>query len=153
MQYGRVLAMGLAWLVLGGCAKGDDGSDIGPDMSLPGIKVLEPRELAPRCERVDELGLAASAERTQALGSSSAEAHCVSLSGNLVAAIGDRACKLIEPQGFTFDGCADWYDCEGCVVELRQQLNEELELTGTSDDPACADLHAVYVLYPGLACE
>lgn len=153
MNSGKVLAIGVAVLLLEACAVGDDGSDIGPAMSEPEVRILKPKDITPRCERLDDLGVAASAERTREIGRPSAEAHCVSIAGDLITAIGDRPCRLTKPQGFTFDGCADWYDCDGCAVELRQQLNEEFVLTGLSDAPACADLQAAYVLYPGVACE
>jgi hypothetical protein len=61
-------------------------------------------------------------------------------SDDLLLDLGGRCCVLIEPLSFNLKGCTDWYDCGGCLVEVREQFGGTLTVEGHSDRPECRDL-------------
>jgi len=112
----------------------------------------QPESLAPSCERLDDLGSAANGEPIQVDTPAADRALCVSIQGSEIDTIAGRACRLVEPQGFSLVGCADWYDCGGCFFLLRRATKGgEWTLEGLS--PECDDSFGKYSLSQGIACD
>lgn len=106
----------------------------------------------PRCERLDDFGLAASGILLSASTSQALDAPCVDLSGDRIETFAGRACQLVAPTGFALEGCRDSYDCGGCPLELRSDDDYGFVAVGTSSEPACADMNGKYALVTALAC-
>lgn len=108
---------------------------------------------APRCERLDDLGLAATGILLHESNPMAEQAPCLSLEGGRLASFAGRTCRLVEPESFSLVGCVDTYDCGGCGVELRDDESYGFVARGTSDSPECGDLAAKYALVPGQVCN
>jgi len=149
-------AVAMAWAcVTAGCAV--NASPEAQDQSAatsgvdpePSVTALEPA-----CKRFEDLGMAAAGEALKLGSSEASESVCVSIAGGALSAVAGTSCTLIEPQGFSLAGCADWYDCGGCVVHLRHDPQSDAwTLEGVSPGAACAAFDAKYYLMAGPSCD
>lgn len=130
--------------IFAGCALGAD--DVGED--LPPANPALADKTVPRCDRLGDLAAPADFLRTKALSPASVGRVEVQIVSGEISRVAGHRCLLTEPQGFCLDGCADWYECGGCDVELRRATNGPYQLTGLSDARECADIRAEYQ-HPG----
>jgi len=106
-----------------------------------------------RCERLDDLGFAATGVVLQKSDPMAQDAPCLDLDGDRIASFASRTCQLVQPESFSLNGCVDTYDCEGCTIELRSDDDYGFVVRGTSSSAACADLAAKYALVSSLECD
>jgi hypothetical protein len=66
---------------------------------------------------------------------------------NLLLELGGRSCELVDAQGFSLKGCMDWYECGGCIIELREEFGGKLRLEGHSEGEECRDLYGRFELH------
>ena len=150
------MAVVVAWAwVAAGCTV--NASPAGHDQSAetPDDKP-EPGDPAssPACERLDDLGLAAAGEPLKLGNPEALDGVCVGIEASALSAVAGIQCRLVEPQGFSLAGCADWYDCGGCIMQLRHDAKlDAWTLEGVSPERACAALDAKYFLMPGPSCS
>lgn len=147
------MAVAMAWACGAvGCMVDADPTGRHSSSETPGDKASP--ALAPACDRLDDLGSAAQGDALE-LDSPSASAQvCVSIVAGAIGAVAGMECKLVEPQGFSLAGCADWYDCGGCIMQLRHNpKNDGWTLEGHTPEGQCATVNAKYELTAGAACE
>lgn len=123
-----------------GCAAGED--DVGP--AEPGENPALPDVLTPRCERLGDLESPADFLQTQQLAVESVGRVEVQIVLGQIANVAGLRCQLVEPHGFSLNGCADWYDCGGCGVGLRRVHEGPYVLTGLSVAPQCLGIRGRY---------
>ncbi|MBI3202864.1 MAG: hypothetical protein HYZ29_15095 [Myxococcales bacterium] len=145
----------MAWACAAlGCAVNTDPSGQDQSAATPDV---DPKPagpvLTPACERLDDLGLAAAGEPLRLGNPSALDGVCVGIESGALSSVAGTSCKLVEPLGFSLVGCADWYDCGGCIMRLRHDSKlDEWTLEGVSPEGTCAAFDAKYFLMPGPTC-
>ncbi len=139
--------LAFVFALLTGCgAAPDAGASVDDELAHP---PGEPT-LTPSCTRLDDVGDRLEAQLLQTYGTETATSLCVVEANQQLASLGTRSCTLTEPRGFALQGCADWYECDGCLVELRGSAEGTFALMGLSDGAACADIAGRYELVPSI---
>jgi hypothetical protein len=131
-----------------GCAVDPADAPTGPSSQNASAGESSPE---PSCKRADDLGTVAEAEPIHVGAAAANHTLCVGISGSTLATVANRECRLVDPQGFSFVGCADWYDCDGCSFVL-ERANKSGDWTLEGASPECEDTFGKYSLVPASSC-